>query len=489
MKHHRNSQASPLRRIAILALLAIAALAVERSATASSHREAPAITERPKVDATDFYMFRSYESGRAGYVTVIANYLPLQDPYGGPNYFSLDPEALYEIHFDNDGDAIEDLTFQFRFINTLRGIVLDIGPPENQRTVAVPLRNVGPFGAGDTASVNVIEQYEVAIVRDGRRSGNKAAVTNAADGSATFAKPLDYIGEKSIPDYEGYVAPYIYTIDIPGCEEPGRVFVGQRKDPFVVNLGETFDLVNLDPTGPVDGETDSLADKNVTSLVLELPIACLVDSNPVIAGWTTASLRQARVLNPSPTSFSDSAVEGGAWTQVSRLGNPLVNEVAIGLPDKDRFNASHPSGDAQFLDYVTHPTLPALLEVLFSVPAPTLFPREDLVQVFLTGVPDLNQDGSVGEMMRLNTLLAPTPMAKQSPFGVIGGDVAGYPNGRRPGDDVVDISLRAMMGVLLPEEVAPVGQVPFTDGAAVDASRFDATFPYLTTPLPGSPAN
>lgn len=489
MKPYRKSPTTTPCPAARVALVAVLALATAPVASASSHREAPTITEQPKVDATDFYMFRSYETGREGYVTVIANYLPLQDPYGGPNYFSLDPEALYEIHIDNDGDAIEDLTFQFRFINTLLGIALDIGPPGNQRTVPVPLRNVGPFGAGDTASVNVIEQYELSVVRGGRRSGDRSTITNAADGSATFAKPIDYIGEKSIPDYEGYVAPYVYTINIPGCETPGRVFVGQRKDPFVVNLGETFDLINLDPTGPIDGETDSLADKNITSLILEIPIECLVDTNPVIAGWTTASLRQARVLNPSPTSFTDSSVEGGAWTQVSRLANPLVNEVAIGLPDKDRFNTSHPSDDAQFLDYVTHPTLPALIEVLFAVPAPTQFPRDDLVQVFLTGVPDLNQDGSVGEMMRLNTSLPATTMAQQNPLGVIGGDVAGYPNGRRPGDDVVDISLRAMMGVLLPEEVAPVGQVPFTDGAAIDASRFDATFPYLTTPLPGSPAN
>ena len=176
--------------------------------------------------------------------------------------------------------------------------------------------------------------------------------------------------------------------------------------------------------------------------------------------------------------------------QVSRLANPLVNEVAIGLPDKDLFNASHPKDDAQFLKYVTNPTLPELLEILFfdaGVRAPNLFPRNDMVQVFLTGVPGLNADGSVGEMMRLNTLVAPVPRDQQNNLGVIGGDLAGYPNGRRPGDDTVDISLRAVMGVLLTPDVAPSGQLPFTDGALQNAAMFDDAFPYLTTPIAGSP--
>jgi hypothetical protein len=179
----------------------------------------------------------------------------------------------------------------------------------------------------------------------------------------------------------------------------------------------------------------------------------------------------------------------GQWSQVSRLGMPLVNEVVIGLPDKDRFNASEPRNDGQFLKYVTNPTLPALLNALFGVTAPST-PRNDLVQVFLTGVSGLNQPAGVvpSEMLRLNTGANPTAAGSQSRLGVLGGDLAGFPNGRRPGDDVVDMSLRVVMGVLLPLSSAPSGQLPYTDGAFVDATFFDAAWPYLKSPLPGSPS-
>lgn len=459
-------------------------------ALASSHREAPYITKQPKVDATDFYMFRSYEAGREDFVTLIANYLPLQDPYGGPNYFALDPEALYEIHVDNDGDAVEDVTFQFRFATTVQDIALQIGPVGNQKTVSVPLINVGAITAGDVSNLNSRESYGVKVVFGDRRTGVVQTVTDAVSGEATFVKPVDNIGEKSLPDYEAYAADHVYDIALPNGSE-GRMFVGQRKDPFVVNLGETFDLVNLNPLGDPAGEVDDLADANVTSIILEIPIDFLTSTSSVIGGWTSASLRQARVLNPSPLSAPDNdvTVEGGAWTQVSRLGMPLVNEVVIGLKDKDRFNASEPKDDAQFLDYVTHPTLPALLEALFPVTAPTLFPRSDLVQVFLTGVPTLNETATPCEMLRLNTTTAPTPAAGQSNLGVLGGDSAGFPNGRRPGDDVVDLALRVVMGKLLDVADAPSGQLDYTDGAIVDATFFDATFPYLKTPLAGSPSS
>jgi hypothetical protein len=486
-------------RAAFLAGLATWPCAV---ALASSHREAPNITTIPKVDGTDFYMFRSYEPGREGFVTIVADYLPLQDPYGGPNYFTLDPNALYEIHLDTNGDAVEDLTFQFRFQNDLRKIALAIGPEGAKKSVAIPLILAGQI-TGDAgtdplnpAVLNVLESYTVDVVRGDRRTGERASITNSATGAVRFAKPVDNIGLKSIPDYEAYARNFVHEIRIPGCEVPGRVFVGQRKDPFVVNLGETFDLINLNPIGPENGETDTLADKNVTSLILELPISCLVAGDPVIGGWTTASLRQGRVLNPDPDSIGaeggkEAVVDGGAWVQVSRLGQPLVNEVVIGLEDKDRFNAGEPKDDGRFATYVTHPTLPALIEVLFSVPAPTLFPRQDLVTVFLTGVPDLNQPASVvpSEMLRLNTAIAPTAKGAQSRLGVLGGDLAGFPNGRRPGDDVVDMALRVVMGVLLSEDLAPAGKLPLTDGAFVDDSAFDAAFPYLRTPIAGSPQN
>jgi hypothetical protein len=459
---------------------------------ASSHREAPSITKVPKVDATDFYLFNSYEAGRTDYVTFVANYLPLQDPYGGPNYFTMDPDALYDIKIDNDGDAVEDVTFRFRFNINRKDIALPIGPADNRRTVAVPVINVGAIGAGDTAALNVEESYSVELIRGNSKRGIKSMrIANTRDGNTTFAKPVDNIGTKSIPDYASYAASHVYDIEIPGCQD-GRMFVGQRKDSFVVNLGETFDLVNYsNPLGSTNSERDDLDDANVTSLILEIPKSCLLDSDdqPIIGAWTTASLKRGRfVIGDTPA--AKTLTKAGEYLQVSRLSSPLVNELVIGLKDKDRFNSSEPKNDGQFIDYVTHPTLPAILELLFGgagVKAPTQFPRTDLVAAFVTGLDGLNKNGAVGEMLRLNTSIAAVPAEAQSNLGALAGDIAGFPNGRRPGDDVVDIELRVAMGALLPAEVAPNKSLPFTDGAFVDASYFDNTFPYLKNPLPGSP--
>ena len=500
---------------------------------ASSHREAPGITKTPKLDGTDFYMFRSYEAGRAGYVTLLANYYPLQDAYGGPNFFTLDEDALYEIHIDNNGDSREDITFQFDFQRTSKDLALTVG----DRTVAAPLINLGPIGPGrgDTANLNVLETYKLTIVRGDRRTGRHDAIT-AASGGATFKKPVDRIGDKSIRDnnpavYNQYADNHIYDIEIPGCSAGGRVFVGQRREGFVVNLGELFDLINTNPLGPENGEANDLAAKNITTLALEVPIDCLVAADPVIGGWTTSSAgkvpastnaggncaqAQPSAHRPDPTLASPddcratgqaSASAGGAtppgqYSQASRLGMPLVNEVVIGLKDKDRFNASEPEGDERFLDYVTHPTLPVIIQLLFGVTPPAV-PRNDLVQVFLTGVPGLNQPTSVSpaEMMRLNTSIAPVGAAAQNRLGVLGGDVAGFPNGRRPGDDVVDVELRVVEGILL--SANPAGFPKFTDGAISSATiaydpagnvsgnaafrLFRDTFPYLTAPLSPSP--
>lgn len=515
----------PNQAAALTTGVALAASLIPLTSLASSHREAPAITRAPAVDSTDFYLFNSYEPGRDGYVTLLADYLPLQDPYGGPNYFALDPGALYEIHVDNDGDAKEDLTFQFRFTNKLannnQGIKLGIGGSQ----VAVPLKNVGPVSANDGSALNFGESYTLTLVRGDRRKGQVSGVMNQVDGGTTFGKPYDYVGTKTFGNaqaYQTYANKFLYTVNIPGCNQPGRVFVGQRKEPFAVNLGRIFDLVNI---VPVDGSAfpggimqdpanNQIADKNITTLALEVHSSCLKGSgNGVIGAWTSASLRQARILNPRPT-FSKPDVSGGAWTQVSRLSAPLVNEVVIGIPDKDRFNASQPKDDGQFATYVTNPTLPALLDVLFRDAvnstlgttftniAPSNLPRTDLVTAFLTGFPGVNQQSKVtaSEMMRLNTGIAATPAAQQSTFGVAGGDLAGFPNGRRPGDDVVDLALRVVMGRLCyPIPVngtqtdlglckpadAPVGNAPFTDGAPVTSADFDTAFPYLRTPLSG----
>ncbi len=487
---------------ALLLTLLVLTLAAA-PAFASSHREAPGITETPNVDGTDFYMFRSYETGRAGYVTLIANYVPLQDSYGGPNYFALDPDAVYRILVDNTGDGVEDITFQFRVAQFLRDLKIPVGGQQ----VSVPLMNIGQiaeFPGVRSPNLNVLESYTVLVVRGPVDNPTDTDYALNPFGSERFGKPVDNIGEKSIPDYPAYAANFIWDIEIPGCSgnNVGRVFVGQRKEPFAVNLGEVFDLVNIaNPLGPRDAEPNILEDKNITSFILEAPIGCLTRNaqSPVIGGWTTAAMRSNRVLKTNPT-FQAPTTDTGGYVQVSRLSMPLVNEIVIGLRDKNLFNAANPKGDAALATYVTNPTLPELLEILFGaagVRAPNNFPRTDLVAAFATGVQGLNflSDGAPHEMQRLNTSIAPTPAAAQNNLGVLGGDNAGFPNGRRPGDDVVDAELRVAMGVLChafpgvfcsPAD-APSGNLPFTDGTLQDASQFDSTFPYLRDPLPGSP--
>jgi hypothetical protein len=417
------------------------------AAIASSHREAPAILSSPQVDATDFYMFRSYEAGREGFVTLIADYLPLQDAYGGPNYFSLDPAAAYDIHITNDGNVGEDITFRFQFMTELRSPNIGVGG----QSVDIPVLNTGPFGALPLGEGALTQRstYELRLIRGSVDSpDSEEFVTNRVGGANRFGMPFDNIGQKSISDYEAYANGFIHNIDIPGCG-PGKVFAGQRREPFAVNLGEVFDLINLNPIGNPDAERSDTADKNITSLILEVPIDCLTgDGSGIIGGWTTARLPRNRMLTDDPT-FDNPDLQSGGFVQVSRLGNPLVNEVAIGLADKNKFNASHPQDDTQFFQYVTNPTLPALIEALFpTVSAPTNVPRDDLVKFWWTGFPGLNEDGSVGELMRLNTSIPPTPQEQQDRLGVIGGDLAGSPNGRRPGDDVVDIKFRVGMGRL-----------------------------------------
>ena len=520
---------SPLFRAA--PVVAAALLAIAGPANASSHREAPFIATSPKVDASDFYMFNSYEAGHAGFVTLIANYQPMQDGFDGPNYHNMDPNALYEIHIDNVGDAHEHLTFQFRFqenvANGGAGLTESVG---GTNVEIAPMQN-GAVSVPNDPHLQVNETYTLTLVTGDRRTGTATAIVNAATGSSTFAKPVDNIGEKTIADYPTYANQHIYPITIPGCSTPGQVFVGARQDPFAVNLGVIFDMVDA-PVGAITtgsnfGATPrgSLYYKNVTALELEVPTSCLLGAaptggtqSPVIGGWTTASLRQTRVLDPSPKSgYQTTDRVGGAWTQVSRLGMPLVNELVIGLKDKDRFNSSKPKDDAQFATYVTNPSYPALLEAYLGAPAgglaPSNIPRNDLVTTFLTGITGLNQLPTVtaSEMLRLNTSKPAVPFASQNRLGYVGNalaagnDFAGYPNGRRPKDDVVDITLIAAMGGLCVANgttdafgfgaacnpsVVPLGATAFQLNDTVDqaAQPFLPGFPYLNTPIPGTGA-
>lgn len=540
----KNSLAGRLRSISLVGGAMTVAFAVSSaSLQASSHREAPYISKYPQIDGTDFYMFNSYEGGREDYVTMLANYIPAQVAYGGPNYFPMDENALYEIHIDNDGDAREDITFQFRFNNTSPDSGIPefvVGSPENTLSVQSVLRNVGPVDASQAPGLSYIESYGVRMVEGDRRRGNKSQLTNVADGSNSFAKPFDYAGTKTFGGqgaYGNYADNFVHTAAIPGCSADARVFVGQRLDPFKIALGEVFDLVNLVPIegdstpGAGDGAgfpggviqdagRNALLKNNVTTIALEVHKDCLTGAgNGTIGAWTTASLRQVTVLNPRAT-LERPEISGGPWTQVSRLGNFLVNELFIGFPDKDRFNTSAPHNDSQFAHYVTHPVFPEIVNSLFldavnntlgtNIPtlAPTNFPRQDLVTGFLTGFEGVNQLAQVtpSEMLRLNTGIAPTPRHAQHPLGVAAGDLAGFPNGRRPGDDAVDIALRVAMGALchpLPlgadgaavnlgicaPENAAVGNVALTDGTPINATEFENSFPYLLTPYPGSPIN
>ena len=545
-----------MRRLLLVAAIAAGAsvMGSASDAQASSHREAPFVTKNPKVDSTDFYMFRSYEAGKENTVTIIANYLPLQDAYGGPNYFQLDPEALYEIHIDNNGDGGEDLTFQFQFQNALSnggaGIALPITLDGTTKTNNVPLLNVGGVTFEDSSSLQVQESYTMHVVKGDRRTGASEAV------AGTFKKPFDFTGTGtfgSVANYKTYADKHISTFNYAGCTG-ARVFAGQRREGFAGNIGPIFDLLqaNADKAGfltAITGggnlagrglkanvfDTGQLYNKNVTSIALEVPISCLVKEggNPIIGGWTSASLRQARVLNPN-ANYALPAKEGGAWTQVSHLGMPLVNEVVIGVKDKDLFGAVSPKSTSAVANYVTNPTLPALVEAVFgaaSAPAPKKT-RLDLVKVFATGlaVKDVNgndfnitqtstfnaagitapagttlPDG-VAEYLRLNTGIAPTPYATQAAnpsrgLGALacfndarqivptqtGCDPAGFPNGRRPGDDVLDIALRVVEGALFASDAdAPLRNVPFTDGNYNGPEQFDQTFPYLRTPLGGN---
>ncbi len=525
-----------MKKHTIGVLTAVSVLAAGQ-ALASSHREAPFITKFPQADGTDFYMFKSYEPGRDDFVTMIANYLPVQAAYGGPHYFPLDSQTLYEIHVDNDGDSVEDITFQFRFDDAFPPggpIRLNVDGEE----ISSVLRNIAPISADAAPGLDHLESYDVRVVRGDRRRGNSQAASNLATGGRSFAKPFDYSGTKTFGGpggYTEYANSFIHDVEIPGCSIPGRVFVGQRNEAFKLSLGEVFDLVNFVPlegdsspgAGDGDGfpggvtqdpERNILARNNMTSIAIELHQDCLTaNGEPVIGAWTTSSMRQVSILNPRPT-FLKPEVSGGRWVQVSRLSAPLVNELFIGFESKDRFNSSEPKDDGQFLTFVTNPGLPLILDILFREDvndalganidnlAPTNFPRNDLVTAFLTGFPGLNQPANVvpGEMLRLNTDIPATPRDQQHPLGVAAGDAAGFPNGRRPGDDSVDIALRVAMGALCHDvplgmngegvnlglcspEDAVVGDRPFTDGAPIDATELNNSFPYLLTPYPGSP--
>src|SRR5580698_9532592 len=407
----------------------------------SSHREAPEISKDPVADSTDVYAFVSPDAPST--VTLIANYIPLQGPAGGPNFYEFGDDVLYEIHIDNNGDGHADISYQFTFHTTVRD-------PDTF------LYNVGPIESLGSTNWNRVQTYDVAVVRGGSWHGL---------GSGLPCPPCN-IGPLSTPDYGSLAAAAVNTLG-GGI----KVFAGQRAEGFYVDLGAIFDLGDLRPfenlhaqyglgafTGPAAG-VNATNHLNVHSIAIQVPISALTISGPPTIGvWTPASRQRVRLWGAD----NGENVNSGPYRQVSRLGNPLVNEVLIPLGRKDLWNTLPPSDDKLFASYVTHPELAALLPGLYPGVFPNLAAlvksgaaRADLEAILLTGLPSgivpgfQNFTGPVlADMLRLNTAIPPSGRPNQ--LGIIGGDLAGFPNGRRVFDDVVTVELRAIAGLTYP---------------------------------------
>ncbi|MFA1545611.1 DUF4331 domain-containing protein [Actinomadura chokoriensis] len=404
--------------------------------TASSHREAPLISGQPQYDNTDVYAFVSPD--KPDTTTLIANFIPFEDPAGGPNFYKFARDARYEVNIDNDGDSLPDLTYRFQFHDRLK----------NGNTF---LYNTGPVTSLDDPDLNFTQSYDLTLIR--RMDGNVRGIHRIAENVPVAPSN---VGRASMPDYAK-----LRSQAIRAAGNGVMSFAGQADDSFFLDL-RVFDLLygaNLKEVG-----NDTLSGYNVNTIALQIPTRHLVKGNdPVIGVNSTVSRLTA----------------SGQYAQVSRLGSPLVNEVVIPRGKKDTFNASTPWQDAQFAGFVTDPELPKLIEKIYKIPAPP-GPRQDLVQAFLTGVPGLNQPARVrpAELLRLNTSIKPS--GKPDRLGVLGGDKAGFPNGRRLTDDVVDIELQAVEGELLGKK---------NDlGDAVNANdvAFEKAFPYVAQPRSGS---
>lgn len=429
--------------------------------SASSHREAPLISQDPLADNTDVYAFVSPASPDK--VTLISNFIPLQVPSSGPNFWKFDDNVLYEIMVDNDADAVEDITFQFRFRTETRNL-------------DTFLYNTGQITSIDDSDWNVRQFYSVTRIDGPRRTGRTQVL------GENLPSPPVNVGVRSIPDY-----PSVANQAVRALPSGMLVFAGQRDEGFYVNLG-VFDLLGVPPADTFT--PDSTAGMNVHSIAIEVPIAMLTangarpsstsDATAVIGVWSTASRPSVTARNGAQEAHS------GRYVQVSRLGQPLVNEVVIPRRLKDAFNAIPPTQDAVALPVVTDPEVPKLLLALFGVRSPAA-PREDLVTIFLKGIPGLNQPPNVtpSEMLRLNVAIQPA--ANPNALGVLGGDIAGFPNGRRVGDDVTDIAIRAMAGAtpLTPSFNTGIN-AQLGDGVMGNDLPYLASFPYLAHPHPGN---
>jgi hypothetical protein len=451
----------------------------------SSHREAPEISKDPVADNTDVYAFVNPK--HPTYVTLIANFIPLQKPDGGPNFYEFGDDVLYEIKVSNKGTGKADISYQFRFHTKIR----------NKKTF---LYNTGRISSLKDSEWNRPQFYSVTRVKNG---------VSKVIGRDLRCPPVN-VGPRSTPNYEENLGkPAVHRLGL------RSVFAGQRADAFHVDLGSIFDLGTLRPfqglhailpsAGAMDG-VDSTKTYNVHTIAIQVPIREVTRggvlpkdvsaAHSVIGVWATASRRTSRILNKKT-----GRTEGhGPWQQVSRLGSPLFNEVIVPMAEKDEWNVHYPAGDKSYAKYVDHPELAKLLPVLYPGVFPNLAkytkPRADLNAILLTGIPNgvvpgfQNYTGKVAsDMLRLNVAVPPTSMDKANPLGLVAGDAAGYPNGRRVLDDTTTIQLRAIAGLTIPlvdPSYKPDDAASkVTDGTTNDNGAYPDGFPFLAAPNGG----
>jgi hypothetical protein len=476
---------------------------------AASHREAPLISQDPTADNTDFYMFRSWTN--PSNVVFILNAIPLQEPSGGPNYYNFGDDVLYRISIDTNADGAEDLAYEVRFRTQLRGPLTSLDLP----LAYVALPPITALDGPGSEGMILRQSYTVTQVRGHSR---------VSLGTQTMYAVPSNVGPLTMPNYEALATQGIYPL-----ANGGKVFAGQRDESFYIDVGAAFDTLNLRRTPPIltpaeDANdaanpfgNDQLSGFNVSSIAIEVPISSVTGNvNGVIGAYASTERQKVRVLKetisrtpaPNPGSSGDdngdqngdvkgNAGDGGhlagQFTQVSRLANPLVNELIIGTDTKDRWNRTDPQAEAQFLNFYLNSRLATAINIRFGTNFPTTN-RTDLVNALLK-YPSQPQTGTCGrndcaELLRLNLAVAPTPPAQQKRLAVLAGDNAGWPNGRRPNDDVTDIALRVVAGFLLnPSGTPPLGDgVNFNigaEGSNLTANGIYTVFPYLPTPHDG----
>jgi hypothetical protein len=480
----------------LLILIAGGTFILSQFLMASNHREAPITALDPKADITDLYAFRSYDGNPNPRVTFILSVDPFLDPANGPNWFPFDPDILYEIKVDNNNDAVEDIVFQFRFATEQRlpnlfqvyaGAGGGITAPANSPapvppgTLIVPpqITNFSSPGLGQRQS------YTVTMIKGG-------IATEITSLSPMFAVPVN-VGPRTM-NYDALFNAGIYTTNTPNV----KVFAGTTDDAFWIDLGAAFDTLNLRSTvsggvlTPVQDASlanfasDTVSGYAVNSIAIEVPVSLLTRTGAVepagstaatIGVWGTTSRPRTTVRRaPLPQASS------GSWAQVQRVGNPLINELIIGTGFKDRFSMDQPKNDSQFASFFLDPALARILNAAtaggVSIPAP---PRLDLLPL-VTYSPPIAANGTpigpIADLLRLNTGIAPTPPGSASRLGLLGGDPAGFPNGRRLADDVTDIALRAVAGVFNPAfNIVPNNRLG--DGVNVNDAPYRTSFPYL----------